>query len=337
MTEKRVIIVDSMNFFIRHYQANPTMSSQGHQVGGIVGFIRGLKNLINEYRPDKVIVVWESGGSARRRSIFSEYKMNRKPEKLNRFYEDDIPDTDENRIHQTKTLIKLLSCLPVCQVYVQDCEADDVIAYLCRNTFAGVDKIVVSTDRDFYQLLDVKETTIYNAARKNFVNGSNVKEEFHVHAKNFALAKAICGDAGDNIDGVPGVGFKTLVKRIPLFGLDVETNITDVISYCQSRKSESKKAEVKFYEKIVDHETLIRRNWKLVFLDSSIFAGNQIAKIEYIVDNFKPKSEKMKFLQAVVDDGIKDFYIDDVFTTMMYLESCWETAEVKETEDDKND
>lgn len=325
MKKRRIILVDALNLFFRSFCAFPSMSSQGHQVGGTVGFVKSLRRLIEDFRPDGVVVIWESGGSSRRRSIFSEYKMNRKPEKLNRFYEDDIPESDENRVHQTKTLIKLLTCLPICQVYVQDCEADDVISFLCRHKFENDDKTVLSTDRDFYQLMDVDGTIIYNAARKNFVVREDVKKEFHVSAKNFALAKAICGDGSDNIDGVPGVGYKTLAKWIPSFVLDTEIRLDEVISYCQSRRAEKKGG--KFFTKIVEHEDLIRRNWKLVYLDSTILTNDQITKIHYAIDNFTPKSEKLKFLQTVVDDGIKDLHIDDVFTTFSYLPASWNTDE----------
>ena len=316
--KKRIVIIDGMSLFVRQYCAFPSMSSHGYQVGGTVGFLKAMRRLVEDFRPDGVVVVWESGGSARRRSIFSEYKMNRKPEKLNRFYEDDIPDTDENKLHQTKVLIKLLSCMPICQVYVTDCEADDVIAYLCRYKFKDDDKTILSTDRDFYQLMDVDGTIIYNVARKNFVVREDVKKEFHVSAKNFALAKAICGDGADNIDGVPGVGYKTLAKRIPAFSLDESLLLDDVISYCQARREETA-----FYTKVVENEEKIRRNWKLVYLDATILTSDQVAKINHSVDNFTPSSNKLKFLQLVVEDGIKDLHIDDVFTTISYLSESW--------------
>lgn len=323
--KRRIILVDALNLFFRSFAAFPSMSSQGHQVGGVVGTIKTLRRLIDDFRPDGVIIIWESGGSTRRRSIFSEYKMNRKPEKLNRFYEDDIPESDENRVHQTKTLIKLLTCMPICQVYVTECEADDVISYLCRHKFKDDDKTILSTDRDFYQLMDADGTIIYNVARKNFVVREDVKKEFHVSAKNFALAKAICGDGSDNIDGVPGVGYKTLAKRVPSFSLDTEIRLDEVISYCQARRGE--KSGGAFFTKIVQHEDLIRRNWKLVYLDSSILTADQVTKIHHSVDNFTPRSDKLKFLQTVIDDGIKDLHIDDVFLTISYLAARWNIDE----------
>jgi DNA polymerase-1 len=294
-------------------------------VGGTVGFIKSLRRVIEDFRPDGVVVVWESGGSARRRSIHSEYKMNRKPEKLNRFYEDDIPDTDENRIHQIGVLTKLLAFTPICQVYVPDCEGDDVVAYLARRKFKTDEKTVLSCDRDFYQLLDDPSIIIYNSKRKNYILSKDVLGEYHVSAKNFALAKAICGDPGDNVDGVPGVGFKTLAKKIPSFSLETELRLDEVISYCQSRRQENK-----FYNKIVENEDLIRRNWKLVSLDATILTSDQIAKINHIVDNFNPRSDKIKFMQMVIDDGIKDLHIDDVFVTITYLSERWNLNEAAE-------
>lgn len=311
---RRIIIVDAYNYFLRAYHAFPSMSSNGHQVGGTVGFIKSLRRTVEDYRPDMVVIVWESGGSARRRSIYSEYKMHRRPEKLNRFYEDDIPDSKENELHQTKLLINLLRYVPVCQMYVADCEADDIIAKLCRTKFKDDDKIILSADRDFYQLLDVEKTTIYNPKRKVFIGPADVKKEFGVSAKNFALSKAVCGDGSDNVPGVPSVGFKTLVKRIPTFALDEPILLDDVILFCQSRREEHK-----FYSKMVEHEDFIRRNWKLVNLDGNILTMNQIDKMNYIIDNYEPVSQKLKFMELVVEDGIKDLHIDDVFFTFAYL------------------
>ena len=66
------------------------MSSNGYQVGGCVGFLKTLQKLVRELSPTAICVAWEGGGSQRRRKLFPEYKLNKRPEKLNRFYGDDI-------------------------------------------------------------------------------------------------------------------------------------------------------------------------------------------------------------------------------------------------------
>ena len=79
-----VLLVDAYNVFARAYCVVPTMSSNGHHFGGTVGFLKSLGVYAEKFKPSKIIVCWEGGGSARRRKILPEYKLNRKPIKLNR-------------------------------------------------------------------------------------------------------------------------------------------------------------------------------------------------------------------------------------------------------------
>ena len=174
-----VLVIDALNLFTRHYVAHPAVSENGSQVGGVVGFLYAIVNLVEQYRAVKVIVVWESGGSPRRRAIHKDYKSKRRPEKLNRYYEDDLPDTVENRNYQISLIVELLKNTPVRQIYVQDCEADDVIAYLSRYTFKENRKMIVSSDRDYYQLLDEK-TIIYSPTWKKFVTSKDVIKKFGI-------------------------------------------------------------------------------------------------------------------------------------------------------------
>ena len=126
------LLVDGLNVFTRHFCSNPTLGANGQAVGGIVGFLNELGQKCEFLSPRRVIVVWEGGGSPRRRALFPEYKTKRKPQKLNRYYEGDIPDTVGNRNWQVATLVQIMKLLPVQQSYVTDCEADDVIAYVAR-------------------------------------------------------------------------------------------------------------------------------------------------------------------------------------------------------------
>ena len=144
----RIIIVDAYNLFTRHYVAHPGMSKNGEQVGGVVGFFNNLLRLIERINPESVYVIWESGGSKRKRDIYPEYKNRRRPQKLNRYYED-IPDSVRNRNFQVSLLVKLLDMFAITQIYVEDAEADDAIGYLCRYRLKNKNKIIVSSDHDF--------------------------------------------------------------------------------------------------------------------------------------------------------------------------------------------
>ena len=314
-TPRPVLIVDAMNLFVRSYSAYPTMSSHGYQMGGAIGFLKTLRRIVFESQPKAVYICWEGGGSSKRRKLYSEYKMNRKPEKLNRFYEDDIPDTEENRKHQIEALLHMTRCVPVCQLYVADCEGDDLVAYLCRGPMRAEDKIVVSSDKDLYQLLDDK-TRIYSLHKKTFLTKETVMEEFRVQSKHFALAKALCGDPGDNVPGIKGVGFKTVAKLFPMLGLEEDVLLQDVIDYAHTHIDDGPK-----FKAIVEQQEDIRRNWRLVYLDGGMLSALQQQQVDQRIQNFVPKADRVGLVRQLVKEGIGDFDVEDFFYPFICIEN----------------
>lgn len=302
-----VLIVDSMNLFVRSYCAYPTMSAHGYQMGGCIGFLKTLQRVVNENMPSAVYVCWEGGGSTKRRSLLKDYKLNRAPGKLNRFYEDDIPDTEENRQHQIEALLHMTRCAPVCQLYTPDCEGDDLVAYLCCGPMRHREKIIVSSDKDLYQLLDEK-TNLYSLHKKTFVTEQTVMEEFRVQARHFALAKALCGDPGDNVPGIKGVGFRTVSRLFPFLGLQEDVLLQDVIDYAHTHVDESR-----IYKRILDEEDVVRRNWRLVFLDGNMIPAHQRLQIDQRINSFKPVSDRAKMVKALVKEGVNDFDTEAFF------------------------
>ena len=81
---KRVLIIDGLNMYLRAYIVNPSMTSNGNPVGGVVGFIGMLNKLFREMKPTQVVICWDGpGGSQRRRELIKEYKSGRKQIKKN--------------------------------------------------------------------------------------------------------------------------------------------------------------------------------------------------------------------------------------------------------------
>lgn len=308
MTNDRpALIVDGLNLYTRAYSAFPQMSSHGYQMGGCIGFMKTLQRLVREYSPSVVYVAWEGGGSLRRRHLFSEYKMNRRPEKLNRFYAGDIPDTEENRKHQLISLLGMLKNAPVCQIYVPDCEGDDVVAYLCRGPLRERNKIIASSDKDMYQLLD-ERTQIYSFHKRRLFTSLDVLQEFRIHPNNFALAKAVCGDVSDNIPGVKGIGFKTAIDKFPFLGGAESVLAQDFINFAAAHSSESV-----IYKRVVECQDEIKRNWKLVYLDGSMLSADQISRVERSLSTFAPSINKMGLIKCLVKEGIGDFDTENFF------------------------
>ena len=113
--------------------------------------------------------------------------------------------------------MEYLNELPVIQFRFDEIEADDVISYVSRLPhYQGWQKVIVSNDKDFIQLCD-DETVLFRPTQKAVHNKNNVVEQFDIHPRNFALARAIAGDASDNLVGVPRAGLKSIAKNLNFF------------------------------------------------------------------------------------------------------------------------
>jgi 5'-3' exonuclease len=287
------------------------MSGQGHHIGGTVGFLKGLRLLTEKLTPSRVVVVWEGGGSPRRRAIYPDYKSGRRPQKLNRYYTD-IPDTYQNRDYQLALTIEALNHVPIHQIYVGDCEADDVIAYSCRYMYKDRDIVVVSSDKDLYQLIDDRVTQ-FSPGQKKFITSEIVKDKFGVYPQNMSAIRCFIGDPSDGLSGVKGAGFKTMVKRFPSFSLDEPVLIEDIIEEAIEKSAESK---VKVYRNIADEKTIVRRNWKLMYLDISNLSGTQIQKIQSSVESYEPQKNKMELMRLLTRESVQDFDVDSFFMSL---------------------
>ena len=313
--QRSVLIVDAMNLFVRSYCAHPQMNSNGEAIGGAIGFLKTLKKLLVEQQPRAVYVAWEGGGSQRRRKIFPEYKLNRRPEKLNRFYEDDLPDSDENKQQQIVTLLGMLKCVPVCQLYVPDCEGDDVVAYLCKGPLRDLEKVIASSDKDLYQLLDDR-TKIYNLHKKTYLTKEDVLTEFRVTARNFGLAKALCGDPSDNVPGIKGLGFKTVSKLYPFLGTENDVLLQEIFDFAAANREQSS-----IHKRVFEQQDDVKRNWKLVYLDGSMLSATQASSIDYVVGTFKPRADRMGLVRCLAKEGVGDFDVEGFFYACNAIEN----------------
>ena len=314
MKERPIMIIDGLNLFIRHYAAHPAMSKNGDQVGGIVGFINGIRYLCEKIGPSEIYVIWEGQGSVKKRHLYKEYKKSKKPKRLNRYY-DDIPDSLSNQNNQVSVIVKALRYTPIRQLYVEGCEADDAIGYMCRYTFKDKRKVIVSSDHDYYQLLN-NNTLIYSPTLKAFVNKKTVKERYRVSAENFCLVKSIAGDQSDNIPGVRGLSYKTIAKLVPE---TTSTNEMTLDSFFAYAKIIHENKNTKSTERLVCSETLVRRNWRLVRLDTNNLSLQHINKINTIFENEKGVKDKLGMLRYIMKLGINTLNIDGLYLSLQSL------------------
>ena len=233
-----VMLIDGMNLFIRVFSAIPTTNEDGIHIGGIVGFLRSLAFNINMIRPTRTIIVFDGkGGSNRRRKIFPQYKMGRKMSyRLNRAH-DFLTREEEQKmmIRQLNRVVEYLECLPLSIMNMENCEADDVIGYLSKHIYKENKTTIVSTDKDFLQLVD-ETTRVYSPTKKKMYDETKVFDEYGIHPKNFLLFRMFDGDKSDGIPGVNGIGKKTLNKVISIYGNRRKYSLDDIYRSAETQK-----------------------------------------------------------------------------------------------------
>tara|TARA_Y100000034_G_scaffold135051_1_gene205485 strand:+ start:1147 stop:2127 length:981 start_codon:yes stop_codon:yes gene_type:complete len=311
--KNRILIIDALNMYFRSYIVDPSLSTNGQPIGGVKGFLKILQKLVRETKPDNIVVVWDGPGGSRKRKIINKnYKEGRKPIRLNREIRNLSENEElENKIWQQTRLAEYLNELPVIQLVLPEVEADDIISFMAQLPYLkGSQKVIVSSDKDFFQLCD-DETVLLRPVQKEVLNKKAILERFNIHPTNFALARAICGDKSDNLKGVPGAGLKTIAKRFPFFKEEEDCTLDQVIDLCESIDS-----NLKIYESIMGGEDTIRENYKIMQLYCPIISAQGKQKIKSIVENFKYEFNKTEIICMMNEDGFGVYDWTGLFTTM---------------------
>ena len=294
-----VLLIDGMNLFIRVFSAIPTTNEDGVHVGGIVGFLRSLAFNINMIRPTRTIIVFDGkGGSNRRRKIFPQYKMGRKMSyRLNRAHNFLTREEEQQMmIRQLNRVVEYLECLPVSIMNMENIEADDVIGYLSKHIYKNNKTTIVSTDKDFLQLVD-ETTSIYSPTKKKMYNEDEVFEEYGIHPKNFLLFRMFDGDKSDGIPGVNGIGMKTLVKLFPFMKTKEKYTLDDIYRSAETQKNP-------LCEKVLQSKDLLDLNKQLMDLEDGIISGQTQLKVKEIVERPIQRVIKHRFQKMFLEDKL---------------------------------
>jgi len=311
------LLIDGLNNFIRHFSTNPKMSLHNEPCGAIAGVLGTIYRGIEKYKPDKVTVAWEGGGSARRRALYPDYKAGRKPLSLNRpyaEYEQQSPNERDNWDWQLRTLIHLLPMLKIGQIYVDDCEADDVIAYLCRTKCKDDVKIIVSTDHDYLQLVDDKTRVWAPRKHQNLYDSAEVKSVFNIPPQNLCVARCFVGDTSDNIQGIRGISYKYLIKFATRITGDVPVTIEEVYDEVIPKFHELKQGgyPITQIQKIVNYPiTEAKLNWQLMNLEFPQLSGTQIQQLVYQHDLPRKMAPKLEVRKFMLQQGLNNIDVDE--------------------------
>jgi DNA polymerase-1 len=213
-TRPRLYLIDGYALIYRAFFAmiaRPLVSSRGENTSAAWGVTRFLLKIIEKHQPDYLGMVFDAGSSDRH-VIYPEYKATREK----------MPDELEASLPRVRDIVEAFR-IPVLSLEGQ--EADDVIGTLASKAAdAGLETVIVSGDKDFYQLIR-EHVCLLNPGRggpaaveEEWVDTRNANERLGVEPRFVTDYLALIGDASDNVPGVSGIGPKTAVQLIDEFG-----------------------------------------------------------------------------------------------------------------------
>ncbi|MCP9988461.1 DNA polymerase I [Streptomyces sudanensis] len=208
----RLLLMDGHSLAYRAFFALPAenfTTSGGQVTNAVYGFASMLANTLRDEAPTHFAVAFDVSRRTWRSEEFPEYKANRSA----------TPDAFKG---QVELIGELLDTMNAPRFAVEGYEADDVIATLATRAEAdGFDVLVVTGDRDSFQLVSDRVTVLYptkGVSELTRFTPEKVREKYGLSPSQYPDFAALRGDPSDNLPGIPGVGEKTAAKWINQFG-----------------------------------------------------------------------------------------------------------------------
>jgi DNA polymerase I len=258
---RELFLIDGNSLAYRAFFALPETiaTSDGRPTNAIFGFASMLVKILTEYGPKATIVVWDAGMSGREHQ-YEPYKAERKPR----------PDLLAEQWPQLEPLVEAFGYK---NVRVEGFEADDVIASLTEQAkAAGIDVMVVTGDRDAYQLPDDGRVRVMTTSRgitdTRVYDRDGVVERYGVPPELVPDFIGLKGDTSDNIPGVPGIGDKTAAQLIQQYG-----SLEQVLDHVDDISGKKRQ------ENLRENSELARVSKQLATLRRDIEAGIDVAEV----------------------------------------------------------
>ena len=211
-----LLIVDSLNIAFRWKHQGVTDFKHD--------YVRTVESLAKSYNAGTIVIAAD-GGSSYRKEIFPEYKANRKVK-----YAEQTPQEEKEfamfMAEFSNTLTLLKEKYPVFQF--KGVEADDIAAYITQHLDDyGLDECwMVSSDRDWDLLISDRVSRFSTVTRKE-ITLDNWDEHYDFDVPDYITFKCLCGDKGDNVPGIPGIGPKRAVQLMEQYG-----DVFDIYDAC---------------------------------------------------------------------------------------------------------
>ncbi len=240
-------LIDGSGFIFRAYHALPPMTrADGTPVNAVYGFTTMIERLLRDKHAHHVAVVFDAARKNFRNEIYPDYKAHR-------------PPAPEDLVPQFPLIRAATEAFSLPMLEMEGFEADDLIATYTRLAVdAGMEVVIVSSDKDLMQLVG-PGVMMMDPIKQTLLGEDAVLEKFGVPPHQVVEVQALCGDAVDNVPGVPGIGIKTAATLISTYG-NVETLLSEAHSIKQDKRRET----------LIAHADAARMSRRLVELDRHV-------------------------------------------------------------------
>ena len=299
----KTLLVDGDNLFKIGFHGVREMYDNGDHLGGLYHFINILRRFLEEHNLDKVVVFWDGdSNSSIRKSIYPQYKANRRQDMNEYKY--------ESYLQQKSRVKQYLEEIFVRQVEMINNEADDLIAHYCK-VATDEDVIIFSADKDLTQLISERVTIYSPITKQYFKNGDMITiNKVEIPHYNVLITKVFTGDKSDNIDGIEGLGEKTLLKFFP----DLQEMPCTMDKLLDIARNNEQKKKPKALENILTGKTkngilgeeFYNTNMKIVDLENPLITDEGKELVEQIqTDTIDPTDRGYKnLMRLMMEDGL---------------------------------
>ena len=292
---KKLLIIDTFNFLHRAYHALPKTfrGPDGQPTNAIYGFTSMLINVLNQIKPDNVVAALDGKEQTFRVGEFTAYKAQRKP-------------MEEDLQTQIPKVFEVLDAFNIKKIVVEGYEADDVIGTVATKLKGKVDILIISNDRDLWQLAGNGNIIMVPGKKGEFewLGEKEVDAKLGFEADKIADYKGLRGDPGDNIPGVFGVGEVTATKLLQKYG-----SLEEIYRNIEKIEPESlKKKLLESYEQALMSKRLAQIVLDVPFqinLEECKYSDLNKIKVKETLEKYNFKS-LIKRLGFSVDEKKKD-------------------------------
>jgi len=117
----------------------------------------------------------------------------------------------------------------------------------------------------------------------------------------------VVGDKSDNLEGVRGLGLKTMAKRFPFLSENKDYGLQDIMTHAENNKN-----KVKAFQKVLENEQIIASNYEIMQLYTSTISRQGVQKLKYAIQNDGVDLHRTKIRTMLLKDGIGTLNIDEL-------------------------